>query len=148
MRKVDVLFERVHPLAQVPAQAHPGDAGWDLFATEAARIAPGERAVVGTGLRMALPPEYVALVHTRSGRALREGLTVVNAPGVIDCGYRGEIKVILGNTDREHVIHIEPGERIAQLIVQRFTAPCFVEVTSLPGSQRQAAGFGSTGRAS
>jgi dUTP pyrophosphatase len=129
----------------VPVYAHPGDAGADLVAAEAVRLAPGERALVGTGVRIALPDGYVAFVVPRSGLAAKHGITIVNAPGTIDAGYRGEIKVILLNTDREHAHDIAVGDRVAQLIVMPVPRAVFIPVETLPDSVRGEGGFGSTG---
>ena len=129
----------------MPAKAHPGDAGVDLFAAEPVTLAPGERAMVPTGIAIALPDGYAAFVHPRSGLAARHGVTLVNAPGTVDAGYRGEVKVTLLNTDQRVPVSFERGDRIAQLIVQRVASPVFHEVDSLPGSARGTGGFGSTG---
>jgi dUTP pyrophosphatase len=128
-----------------PAYAHPGDAGADLVASEAVRLEPGQRAVVGTGIRIALPEGFVAFVVPRSGLAAKHGITVVNAPGTVDAGYRGEIKVILLNTDAEHAHDIAVGDRIAQMIVMPVPRVRFIAVDSLPESARGEGGFGSTG---
>lgn len=130
---------------QIPVYAHPGDAGADLVATEAVDLAPGERALVGTGVRIALPDGYVAFVVPRSGLAAKHGITVVNAPGTVDAGYRGEIKVSLLNTDARTAYRIEPGDRIAQLILMAVPKVDFIPVEALPDSARGAGGFGSTG---
>ncbi|GGH35387.1 deoxyuridine 5'-triphosphate nucleotidohydrolase [Microbacterium album] len=129
----------------LPAYAHPGDAGADLVAAEAVRLEPGERALVGTGVRIALPEGFAAFVVPRSGLAAKHGITVVNAPGTIDAGYRGEIKVALLNTDRRAAYDIAVGDRIAQLIVMPVPRARFVAVEELPDSVRGAGGFGSTG---
>lgn len=129
----------------LPAYARPGDAGADLRSTEALDLGPGERALVGTGIRFALPEGYVAFVVPRSGLAVKHGITVLNAPGTIDAGYRGEIKVPMLNTDRSESFRIEPGDRIAQLIVMPVSRAEFVSVAELPDSERGAGGFGSTG---
>lgn len=129
----------------VPAYSHPGDAGADLVAAEAVRLEPGRRALVGTGVRIALPDGYAAFVVPRSGLASKHGITIVNAPGTVDAGYRGEIKVSLLNTDPDHAYDIEPGDRIAQLIVMPVTRARFVQVGELPESVRGDGGFGSTG---
>ncbi|XPP25920.1 MAG: dUTP diphosphatase [Leucobacter sp.] len=129
----------------LPAYARPGDAGADLRSTEALDLGPGERALVGTGIRFALPVGYVAFVVPRSGLAVKHGITVLNAPGTIDAGYRGEIKVPMLNTDRSESFRIEPGDRIAQLIVMPVSRAEFVSVAELPDSERGAGGFGSTG---
>lgn len=129
----------------VPTYAHPGDAGADLIATEAVRLEPGERALIGTGVRIALPDGYVAFVVPRSGLAAKHGITVLNAPGTVDAGYRGEIKVTLLNTDRTAAYDVAVGDRIAQLIVMTVPRVTFVPVDELPDSVRGAGGFGSTG---
>lgn len=129
----------------VPAYAHPGDAGADLRSAEALVIEPGGRATVGTGTAIALPDGYAAFVVPRSGLAARHGITIVNAPGTVDAGYRGEIKVTLLNTDLAEPFAIEVGDRIAQLIVWPVERVNFVPVESLPGSHRGERGFGSTG---
>ena len=129
----------------LPKYAHPGDAGADLHAAEALELAPGARALVSTGVSIALPDGFVAFVVPRSGLAVKHGITVVNSPGTVDAGYRGEIKVALLNTDTENGFTIAVGDRIAQLIVMPVTRATFVPVGHLPGSQRGAGGFGSTG---
>ena len=131
--------------AEAPAYAHPGDAGADLVSTEALTLKPGHRATVGTGVSIALPDGYVGLVVPRSGLAAKHGITVVNSPGTVDAGYRGEIRVTLLNTDATEPYSISPGDRIAQLIVMPVTRARFIPVERLPGSQRGAGGFGSTG---
>jgi dUTP pyrophosphatase len=129
----------------LPAYAHPGDAGADLSAAEDVELGPGERALVRTGIAIALPAGYAAFVHPRSGLAAKHGVTIVNAPGTVDAGYRGEIKVTLLNTDREHPVSFRRGDRIAQLVIQQVARPVFHEVDELPGSARGDGGFGSTG---
>ncbi|WP_312678299.1 MULTISPECIES: dUTP diphosphatase [Microbacterium] len=131
--------------SQVPEYAHPGDAGADLVSTEALRLEPGERALVGTGVRIALPDGYAAFVVPRSGLAAKHGITIVNAPGTVDAGYRGEIKVALLNTDSRTAYDIAVGDRIAQLIVMPVPRARFVPVDVLPESPRGEGGFGSTG---
>ena len=131
--------------AQVPAYAHPGDAGADLGSTEALRLEPGQRALVGTGVRIALPDGYVAFVVPRSGLAARHGITIVNSPGTVDAGYRGEIKVSLLNTDASQAYDVAVGDRIAQLIIMPVPRVRFVAVDELPDSARGEGGFGSTG---
>lgn len=128
-----------------PAYARPGDAGADLCSTEDLLLAPGERRLVGTGVALALPEGYAGFVHPRSGLAARVGLSIVNAPGTVDAGYRGEIKVCLVNTDRVHPIRLRRGDRIAQLVVQRVVRVQFVAVDRLPQTVRGTAGHGSTG---
>ena len=130
-----------------PRYAHAGDAGADLTSTESLTLAPGERAVVGTGVAIALPDGYAAFVVPRSGLAAKHGITIVNSPGTVDAGYRGEIRVTLLNTDRSAPHAIEAGDRIAQLIVMPVSRARFVEVERLPGSERGEGGFGSTGYA-
>ncbi|MDF7664061.1 dUTP diphosphatase [Bifidobacterium sp. ESL0763] len=125
--------------------AHAGDAGADLCATIEVTLKPFERALVPTGVSLALPNGYVGLVHPRSGLAVRQGVTVLNAPGTIDAGYRGEIKVPLINLDPEHTAVFHPGDRIAQLVIQRYVEARFVPARLLPGSDRAERGFGSTG---
>jgi dUTP pyrophosphatase len=129
----------------MPAYAHPGDAGADLTSREEVEIPPLGRVTVGTGVALALPDGYVALVHPRSGLAARHGLTIVNSPGTVDAGYRGEIKVTLANTDPSEPITIRRGDRIAQVVFQRVEPARFVQVERLPGSSRGSGGFGSTG---
>ncbi|MGA8995955.1 MAG: dUTP diphosphatase [Nocardioidaceae bacterium] len=129
----------------LPSYAHPGDAGADLVSTVEVRLAPGERALVPTGLALALPPGYVGLVHPRSGLAARHGVSVVNAPGTIDAGYRGEVLVCLVNLDPVTPVVLRRGDRIAQLVVQRVEHATFREVSRLPGSARGQGGYGSTG---
>lgn len=129
----------------LPAYAHPGDAGADLHTTVDLHLAPGERALVPTGVAIALPDGYVALVHPRSGLAARHGLSIVNTPGTVDAGYRGEIKVLLINHDPVEAVTLSRGDRIAQLVVQRFERAHFVEVGVLPDSVRGDGGYGSTG---
>lgn len=131
--------------SQVPVYAHPGDAGADLVSTEAVRLEPGARALVGTGVRIALPDGYVAFVVPRSGLAAKHGITVVNAPGTVDAGYRGEIKVSLLNTDATDPYDVAVGDRIAQLIVMPVPRARFIPVDELPDSTRGEGGFGSTG---
>ncbi len=142
---VHVLIKRLDPGLPLPARAHPGDAGVDLYAAADVDLAPGQRAVVGTGLAIALPDGYAAFVHPRSGLGARYGITLVNAPGTVDAGYRGEIRVTLLNTDTAQPVSFRRGDRIAQLVIQRVASPVFHEVESLPGSARGEAGFGSTG---
>lgn len=130
---------------QVPVYAHPGDAGADLVSSESVRLEPGARALVGTGVRIALPDGYAAFVVPRSGLAAKHGITIVNAPGTIDAGYRGEIKVALLNTDTREAYDIAVGDRIAQLIVMPVPRVRFLPVDDLPGTARGEGGFGSTG---
>jgi dUTP pyrophosphatase len=140
-----VLVVRLDPDLPLPTIAHPGDAGVDLLSTVDIEVSPGERVLIPTGIAVALPDGYAAFVHPRSGLAIRDGLTVANAPGTVDAGYRGEIKVGLVNLDRQHAVAVARGDRIAQLIVQRVEKIAFHEVETLPGSARAAGGFGSTG---
>jgi dUTP pyrophosphatase len=142
---VRVLLRQLDPDLPVPAYAQPGDAGADLVAAVDVELAPGERAVVPTGIAIALPDGYAAFVHPRSGLAARCGVTIVNAPGTVDAGYRGEIRVTLLNTDAHQDVSFRRGDRIAQLVVQRVERPLFYEVDLLPGSARGDGGFGSTG---
>lgn len=136
---------RIHPDAVVPRRAHEGDAGLDLHATEAATLQPGERASVGTGIAVAIPFGQAGLVLPRSGLAMRSGIALVNAPGLIDAGYRGELRVLLLNTDREAAFEIAVGDRIAQLVLIRVELPTTVEVDELSDSARGDGGFGSSG---
>lgn len=140
-----VLIKRLDPGLPLPSYAKPGDAGADLYSRVDLTINPGERALVPTGIAIALEPGFAAFIHPRSGRAAKEGLSMVNAPGTIDAGYRGEIQVILINQDLNNPIEIRRGERIAQLIIQEVSQAGFVEVSELPGTNRGDGGFGSTG---
>ncbi|CAN5149786.1 dUTP diphosphatase [soil metagenome] len=142
---VEILLCRLDDGVPVPSYAHPGDAGADLTTTVDVRLAPGERALVPTGIGIALPRGYVALVHPRSGLAARFGLSIVNAPGTVDAGYRGEIQVMLVNLDQQAVVQLHRGDRIAQLVVQRVEQASFVVVDRLPASARGSGGYGSTG---
>jgi len=142
---VTVLLHRLDPDLPPPAYAREGDAGADLMTAVDIELAPGERATVPTGVAIALPQGWAAFVHPRSGLAARHGLTVVNAPGTIDAGYRGEIQVVLLNTDTTQPVVLRRGDRIAQLVVQRVARARFEEVSELPSSDRGAAGFGSSG---
>ncbi|WP_211659114.1 dUTP diphosphatase [Phytoactinopolyspora halophila] len=144
--QVEVLVSRLDPEIPLPSYAHAGDAGADLVTTEAVTIAPGERALVGTGIAIALPAGYAAFVHPRSGLGHRLGVSIVNTPGTVDAGYRGEIKVVLVNHDLREPAVFERGDRIAQLVVQRVESAVFHEVERLPGSARGDGGYGSTGR--
>jgi len=143
--QLDVLITRLDPAVPLPGYARPGDAGADLVTDEDVALAPGERALVRTGIAIALPEGYAGFVHPRSGLAARHGVTLVNAPGTIDAGYRGEIKVILLNTDPVRAVSLRRGDRIAQLVVQRVENVTFREVPALPESARGGNGFGSTG---
>ncbi|MDX3108212.1 dUTP diphosphatase [Nonomuraea angiospora] len=146
MSNVEVLIQRLDAGLPMPSYAHAGDAGADLYAAEDVELLPGERAVVGTGVAIALPDGYAAFVHPRSGLAAKHGVTLVNAPGTVDAGYRGEIRVTLINTDAKEPFRLQRGDRVAQLVVQRVERAAFHEVERLPGSVRGANGFGSTGR--
>lgn len=141
LRTIEVLLSGGH----TPEYARPGDAGADLRAAEAVTLAAGERATVGTGISIALPDGYAAFVMPRSGLAARNGITLVNGPGTVDAGYRGEIRVTLLNTDARETFEIRPGDRIAQLVIQPIVHARFVPVETLPGSHRGEQGFGSTG---
>ena len=141
---IPLLVQRLDEGLPLPAYAHPGDAGADLVAREDVELAPGGRATVPTGVAIAIPHGYAAFVHPRSGLAARLGVTILNGPGTVDAGYRGEIQVTLVNTDAERVL-IRRGDRIAQLVVQRVEQAEFVEVAHLPGSERGTGGHGSTG---
>lgn len=145
MSKVDVLIRRLDPELPLPQYAHAGDAGADLVAAVDVELAPGERAVVPTGMAIALPDGYAAFIHPRSGLGARLGVTIVNAPGTVDAGYRGEIKVTLLNTDPRAAVTLRRGDRIAQMVVQRVERAVFHEVADLPGAARGTDGFGSTG---
>ena len=140
-----MLITRLDPDVPLPSYAQPDDAGADLVCAVDVDLAPGQRAVVGTGIAIALPAGYAAFVHPRSGLAARHGVTLVNAPGTIDAGYRGEIKVVLLNTDPATPVSFRRGDRIAQLVVQRVERAAFREVAALPDSARGDNGFGSTG---
>jgi dUTP pyrophosphatase len=142
---VPALIARLDPEAPLPVYAYPGDAGADLTTRDDVEIPPLGRVTVPTGIAIALPAGYVALVHPRSGLAARCGLTIVNAPGIVDAGYRGEIRVTLANTDPTRPIVLHRGDRIAQILFQRVERADFVEVDRLPASVRGDGGFGSTG---
>jgi dUTP pyrophosphatase len=131
--------------AVLPTRAYPGDAGLDLHAVESAVLAPGERVSVGTGIAVEIPDGQAGLVLPRSGLAVRHGIALVNAPGLIDAGYRGEVRVLLLNTDRREPFSISPGDRIAQLVLVAVQCPAVVEVRDLAASERGAGGFGSSG---
>lgn len=137
---------RLDPGMPLPAYAHPGDAGADLCAAADVVLPPGGRATVGTGIAIAVPDGYAAFVHPRSGLAARHGITLVNAPGTVDAGYRGEVRVVLLNTDPAEPFTVRRGDRIAQLVVQPVTRVSFLDATELPPTPRGEAGFGSTGR--
>lgn len=142
---VPVEVVRLDADLPLPSYAHPGDAGADLLTTVDVTLRPGERALVPTGIAIALPDGFVALVHPRSGLAARHGLSIVNTPGTVDAGYRGEIKVLLINHDPAEAIELRRGDRIAQLVIQRFERAAFTEVGQLPASVRGDGGYGSTG---
>jgi dUTP pyrophosphatase len=143
---VTLRFTRLHGEAREPSRAHDGDAGYDLHAVEAARLGPGERASVGTGIAVAIPDGWAGLVLPRSGLAARHGITIPNAPGLIDSGYRGEVRVLLLNTDPAEAFDVAPGDRIAQLLLVRHETPEVTEVESLDETVRGVGGFGSSGR--
>jgi dUTP pyrophosphatase len=145
MTPVDVLLQQLDSGLELPAYAHPGDAGADLYSTESFELQPGERRLVGTGIAIAMPEGYAAFVHPRSGLAAQHGISIVNAPGTVDAGYRGEIKVCLINTDPSHPVSIARGDRIAQLVIQPVSVAAFVPVSELPDSARGVGGYGSTG---
>lgn len=142
---IEVLVQMLDPELPPPTYAHPGDAGADLVARTDVTLAPGERATVPTGVAIALPDGFAAFVHPRSGLAAKHGVTIVNAPGTVDAGYRGEIAVTLLNTDATASVHLRRGDRIAQLVIQRVERARFVAAERLPGSHRGAGGFGSSG---
>lgn len=146
-QELDLPFHRLSESAIVPSRAHAGDAGYDLASAEGATLAPGERALVGTGVAVAIPAGYAGLVLPRSGLAVRHGISLVNAPGLIDSGYRGELRVPLINHDRHESFTVEPGMRIAQLLLVRAADALFVAVESLSESAdgREEGGFGSSG---
>lgn len=141
----DLIVKRLDDALPLPAYAQPGDAGLDLYSTTDLTLKPGQRAAVGCGIAIVVPDGHCALTTPRSGLALRQGLSIVNSPGVIDSGYRGEVKVILVNIDPSEEITIERGDRIAQLLVVPVAAVRIVEAADLPSSERGAGGFGSTG---
>ena len=140
----ELLVKRLHDGAILPTRAYEHDAGLDLAACERIELGPGERALVGTGLTVAIPDGHAGFVQPRSGLAARHGITVLNTPGLVDAGYRGELKVILLNTDRSEPFIVEPGMRIAQLVIAPVATPDLVEVDELPGSERGEKGFGSS----
>ena len=143
---VKVLIKRLDPGVPLPLYAKGGDAGADIVSAVDITLAPGERALVPTGISVALPDGYVALVHPRSGLAINHGVTMVNAPGTVDAGYRGELKLILINHDKSESVTFKRGDRVAQLVIQAVERAEFIEVQELPGSGRGTDGFGSTGR--
>lgn len=141
-----VLIHRLDQELPLPRYAKPGDAGADLYSRVDLTLKPGERALVPTGIAIALPNGYAAFVHPRSGLAIKHGISMVNTPGTVDAGYRGELQVILINHDLSNDFEIKRGDRIAQLVIQKVEEAVFVEVDHLPGSSRSDGGFGSTGR--
>lgn len=141
---IELQICRLRPDAVIPARAYAGDAGLDLASCELVELAPGERATVGTGLAVAIPEGHAGFVQPRSGLAMRHGIALVNSPGLIDSGYRGELRIVVLNTDRHEPFTIEPGMRIAQLVVMRLPEFELVEVDELPGSERGVRGFGSS----
>ena len=143
---IEIQITRLREDAVLPGRAYAGDAGLDLTACERHELGPGERALVGTGLAVAIPEGHAGLVTPRSGLAVEHGITIVNTPGVVDSGYRGELRVILHNTDRRATFVVEPGMRIAQLLVVAVPAAALREVAELPASERGTGGFGSSGR--
>jgi len=143
---MDVLIKRLDASVPLPSYAKAGDAGADLATRIDFTIQPGERMLVPTGISIALPNGYVALVHPRSGLAIKHGISMVNTPGTVDAGYRGELQVILINHDLTQPVSFKKGDRIAQLVIQKVEHAKFVEVENLPGSERSADGFGSTGK--
>jgi dUTP pyrophosphatase len=145
MTAIEVLLLQLDPGLEPPSYAHSDDAGADLRSTESFELRPGERRLVGTGVAISLPAGFAGFVHPRSGLAARHGISIVNAPGTVDAGYRGEIKVCLINTDRRQSVSIARGDRIAQLVIQPVSVAVFVPVTELPSSSRGIGGYGSTG---
>jgi dUTP pyrophosphatase len=145
MSQVEVLITRLDPELPLPQYAKPGDAGADIVSRIDITLAPGERALVPTGIAIALPDGYVALVHPRSGLAIKHGVTMVNSPGTVDAAYRGELQIILINHDPHQAVSFKRGDRIAQLVIQKVERAEFIEVSQLPGSGRGSGGFGSTG---
>ena len=141
---IELQIQRLHDEAVVPSRAYAGDAGLDLSACERAELGPGERAVVGTGVAVAIPEGFAGFVQPRSGLAARHGISVVNSPGLVDAGYRGELRVVLLNTDPRNTFVVEPGMRIAQLVVLPVPELELLEVDELPASERGVRGFGST----
>jgi dUTP pyrophosphatase len=145
MSQVTIEFKLLHELAQAPKYAHDGDAGADLVCVENVMLAPGERILVATGVAIALPAGYVGLVHPRSGLANKHGIGIVNTPGTIDSGYRGELKICLINLDSFETVNLPAGSRIAQLVIQKVSTAQFVQVPELDDTERSDSGFGSTG---
>ena len=146
MTGVDVLVQRLDPGAPLPSPGHPGDAGLDLVTTRDATLEPGQRALLPTGIAIALPPGWFAAIVPRSGLAAKQGIGIVNSPGTVDAGYRGEIQVCLVNLDPAAPVALSRGDRIAQIVVQSVVRCVLHEVDRLPGSHRGDGGFGSTGR--
>jgi dUTP pyrophosphatase len=145
MSQINIEFKLLHELAQTPKYAHDGDAGADLVCIEDVILAPGERMLVATGVAIALPAGYVGLVHPRSGLANKHGIGIVNTPGTIDSGYRGELKICLINLDPAVPVNLPAGSRIAQLVIQEVTTAKFLQVQDLDDTERSDSGFGSTG---
>jgi dUTP pyrophosphatase len=145
MSSISIEFKLLHELAHAPKYAHNGDAGADLVCIEDVTLQPGERLLVSTGVAIALPAGYVGLVHPRSGLATKHGIGIVNTPGTIDSGYRGELKVCLINLDPTHAVSLPAGSRIAQLVIQEVITAQFIEVEHLDDTDRSDRGFGSTG---
>ena len=143
--RTPILVHRLDEQLPLPAYEHPGDAGLDLYSRIDAELAPGQRFLIPTGIAIALPEGFVGLVQPRSGLALKQGLTVLNSPGTIDAGYRGELSVLLINHDRAQSVFISRGDRIAQLLIQEVVFAQIMEVSSLPGTHRGSGGYGSTG---
>jgi dUTP pyrophosphatase len=137
--------KRLDPAATLPTRAHPGDAGLDLYANESAELEPGARAMISTGVAVEIPAQHAGLVMPRSGNAAKHGIALVNAPGLIDAGYRGELKILLLNTDRSETFRVNPGDRIAQLVLTPIATPEVVEVDDLSDHVRGQGGFGSSG---
>lgn len=148
MSSVQVLVTRLHPSVPLPKYGKPGDAGADIATRIDFTLQPGERALIPTGLSIALPNGYAAFVHPRSGLAIKHGVSMVNTPGTVDAAYRGELQIILINHDPKNAITFAKGDRIAQLVIQKVESANFVEVESLPGTERGVGGFGSTGMGS
>lgn len=142
---MELKFQKISPDATVPTQSHPGDAGFDLYACKEAVLTPGARTRVHTGIAVAIPEGYAGLVIPRSGLANKHGITLVNSPGLIDCGYRGELQVLLLNLDRERDYEVSVGDRIGQLVLTKVELPAWTEVDSLDETVRGEAGFGSSG---
>ncbi|MBI4898785.1 MAG: dUTP diphosphatase [Actinobacteria bacterium] len=138
-------FKKLHPDAVVPTRAHDGDAGCDIYARESLTLRPGERGRVGTGIAVAIPEGHAGMVLPRSGLAHKHGVTLTNSPGLIDAGYRGELMVLLVNTDRDDAYTVNPGDRIAQLVLVPFSAPNWTEVEDFEDTTRGEGGFGSSG---